>query len=145
MAKEEGVNGLLLDGTKAREFILAGKARVTLVSEVSLVRFTYKVCQPKDDSPHFVSVLTGSDNESDYSYMGTIFNKRDFRYSRKSRITSNAPSARAWEYAWSYLVNGELPPQCQVWHEGRCGCCGRALTKPESIASGFGPVCGARQ
>jgi hypothetical protein len=28
-----------------------------------------------------------------------------------------------------------------VWHEGRCGRCGRKLTVPESIESGFGPEC----
>ena len=29
----------------------------------------------------------------------------------------------------------------EVWHEGRCGRCNRALTVPESIASGIGPEC----
>jgi len=28
-----------------------------------------------------------------------------------------------------------------VFHEGACGRCGRTLTVPESIASGFGPEC----
>lgn len=142
---EAGTNGRLLNGADAKAFILAGKARVTLVSEVTGVRFTYRVSQARRPSPHFVSVLTGSDNESSYTYMATIFDEESLRWTQKSKIRSSAPSALAFHYAWSHLVNGILPPRCEVWHEGRCGCCGRALTKPESIASGFGPVCGARR
>jgi hypothetical protein len=33
----------------------------------------------------------------------------------------------------------------ELWHEGRCGKCGRALTVPESIESGLGPVCESRE
>lgn len=29
----------------------------------------------------------------------------------------------------------------EIWHEGKCGRCGRQLTVPESIESGFGPEC----
>jgi hypothetical protein len=29
----------------------------------------------------------------------------------------------------------------EFWHEGRCGCCGKLLTVPESISAGYGPVC----
>ena len=32
----------------------------------------------------------------------------------------------------------------QVWHEGRCGKCGRKLTVPESLTSGLGPECAGR-
>lgn len=39
------------------------------------------------------------------------------------------------------IAGGVIPPSLEVWHEGRCGRCGRALTVPESIASGIGPVC----
>lgn len=35
----------------------------------------------------------------------------------------------------------ELPEQVQFWHEGRCGHCGRRLTVPASINTGFGPDC----
>lgn len=34
-----------------------------------------------------------------------------------------------------------LPTQVQFWHEGRCGHCGRRLTVPASIFTGFGPDC----
>jgi len=29
----------------------------------------------------------------------------------------------------------------ELMHEGRCGRCGRPLTRPESIQSGIGPIC----
>jgi rRNA maturation endonuclease Nob1 len=31
-----------------------------------------------------------------------------------------------------------------VYHLGRCGKCGKALTEPESISTGLGPICGGR-
>lgn len=124
-------------------FVLAGNARVTLVSEKTGARFTYRVRQPKDGAPHFVSVLVGSDNDRDFAFLGTIFDRATYRHGRKSKITEEAPSAKAFTYAWQYLARGEAPPFCQVWHEGTCGRCGRALTDPESIARGLGPKCAA--
>jgi hypothetical protein len=36
---------------------------------------------------------------------------------------------------------GVLGRLLEVWHEGRCGRCGRALTVPESVERGIGPEC----
>lgn len=131
-----------LDPANARRFILAGNARVTLESAKTGARYTYRVRQ-KEDGFYFVSVLTGSDNEADYTYLGTI---RDARYAhgRKSCIGADAPSAKAFEWAWPRLAAGAAPVGLNVWHEGRCGRCNRPLTVPESIASGFGPECAGR-
>ena len=46
--------------------------------------------------------------------------------------------------AWFYekvIVDGKKPSDIglEVWHEGRCGKCGRKLIVPESIARGIGP------
>lgn len=137
----------LSDSTIARTFILAGNARVTLVSEKTGARFTYRVRASKsregDERPpvHFVALLSGPDNDADYQFLGTVFADGTFRVSAKSRIGADAPSAKAFAYAWAHLSRGQLPPQCEVWHEGRCGKCGRTLTVPESIATGLGPVC----
>jgi hypothetical protein len=132
----------LTDGQHARQFALAGNARLTLVSVKTGTRFTFRVQRGKqDDAPHFVSLLSGSDNESDYVFLGTIFGDSAYRHGRKSRVSADAPSAKGWAWAWAFLARGELPPACEVWHEGRCGRCGRALTVPESIASGLGPEC----
>lgn len=126
----------------ARQFILAGNSRFTVVSKKTGTRFTYRVRRPSDNTPWFVQVLTGSNNDSDYTFFGTIFSDARFSHSKKSVITTEAPSAKAFAWLWSQLsVDGEIPAHAEVYHEGRCGRCARALTDPESIESGYGPEC----
>jgi hypothetical protein len=133
---------MFTDRTDAKTFLLAGNSRTTIRSTKTGQRYTFKVRRPAQDKPHFVSVLTGSDNEQDYSFLGTIFDAQDYRISRKSIISEKAPSALAFDWFWAQLQKeGELPEGLEVYHEGRCGRCGRALTVPESIESGFGPEC----
>ncbi len=129
------------NASDSRAFMLAGNAHVTLVSTRTGVRFTFQVRQPDATTPHFVAVLTGPDH---YTYLGTIFGGRVFKHGVKSPIGGDAPSAKAFAWAWPYIARGETPPDCEVWHEGSCGKCGRQLTDPESIASGLGPICGGR-
>lgn len=133
----------------ALRFILAGRATVTLRSAKTGVRFTYKICAPKDDSEtnpvRFVKLLSGPDNTADYTYLGTVFNGRNLRTTAKSRVHADAPSFRALEWTLRKLAAGELPESLEVYHEGRCGCCGRKLTTPESITRGLGPVCAAAE
>ncbi len=127
---------------EARRFALGGNARITAVSKKTGTRFTYRIRRPAEDKPWFVQALTGSDNEGDYTFFGTIFADGAFRPSAKSRITPDAPSVKAFAWIWSQLrADGELPDTLDLHHEGRCGRCGRALTVPESIESGFGPEC----
>lgn len=137
----------ILDGSVARTFILAGSARVTLVSQKTNARYTYLVRISKrndgDTRPpvHFVSILTGPDNEECFQFLGTIFSDGMYRKSPNTNIGPRSPSALAFDYAWRYLTANEIPPFVEVWHEGRCGRCGRTLTVPESIEIGLGPVC----
>jgi hypothetical protein len=126
-----------------REFALAGNARFTVVSKKTNARFTFRVRQP-EGKPWFVSVLTGADNESDYTFLGTIFQDGTFRHSPRSAIGASAPSATAFAWLWDRTRSNAfdlMPAQVDVHHEGRCGRCGRTLTVPESIESGFGPEC----
>lgn len=128
-----------------KSFALAGSARFTLVSRRTGTRFTYWVRAGDDPTRPiwFVRVLTGSDNENDYTYLGTISaNDLKFWHGRKSPISSGAPSARAFEWSWNnHLRYDHIPDGLEVWHEGRCGRCGRTLTTPESVARGIGPEC----
>ena len=57
------------------QFILAGNALFTVENTATGNRFTFKVRKPDDDKPHFVSVLTGPDNEHDYAFLGTVFTR----------------------------------------------------------------------
>lgn len=123
-------------------FMLAGNAHVTFQSRRTETRFTYRVLAPKDGGlVRFVSVLTGPDN---YEYLGCIYPNRNFGHGRKSRIAADAPSAVAFAWVWRKLTAGKMHPELAVYHEGRCGKCGRRLTTPESIATGLGPVCAGK-
>ena len=86
---------------------------------------------------YFVSLLSGPDNENDYSYLGMIRDGR-FTLTKASKAGVQAPSVVAFEYFMRVPV---LHPQMQIRHEGRCGKCGRVLTVPESIDAGIGPEC----
>lgn len=124
-----------------KEFIKAGKAIFTIQNENTGNRFTYKVKQAKSDPVWFVSILNGADNNSNYAYIGTIFNT-NFRWTQKSKVSQESTGFKS--FAW-FLRNVEaLPENVKVHHEGRCGRCGRRLTVPESIKSGIGPECAKR-
>lgn len=125
----------------AKQFALAGRARLTLRSCRTGARFTFRITQKDETSPHFVSLLTGPDNTRSYTYLGTIFQGQRYAHGRKSSISADATSSKAFAWAWSFLSRGELPPECEVWHEGTCARCGRALTVPESVSRGLGPDC----
>lgn len=134
------------DPAAALRYLLGGKATLTLRSKRTGNRFTYQVNKSDDGKVFFVKVLTGADNVNDYQFIGTVFpdelfEQHAYRPGRKSRIDPDAPSAKAFAWAFKKLVAGEMNPELEIWHEGSCGRCGRRLTVPESIASGFGPEC----
>jgi hypothetical protein len=124
------------------QFILAGKSVVTFKNTDTGNRYTFRIRKSKGTNPvHFVNVLYGSDNENSYMYMGCIFDGKTFKWTSKSRVNEDDVRFRVFSYVFRHLLNGTLISDIEVWHEGRCGRCGRKLTVPESIASGFGPEC----
>jgi hypothetical protein len=126
----------------AKTFALAGSAVLTLQSLRTGLRFTYKVRASKNGQGFYVSLLSGPDNENDYSYLGMIREGR-FELTKASRVTLNTPSVRAFEWFW-HMVRDGIPTELVVRHEGRCGRCGRTLTVPESIDRGIGPECAGK-
>lgn len=133
------------DPSVIRRFATAGRARFTLVSEKTGARFTYQVKVKKDDEGEptdffFVSVLTGPQNTNDYTYLGCLTHGR-FVHDRRLRIGTSAPSRQAFTWFWNRVQQSKELSQCECWHEGKCGRCGRVLTVPESVASGLGPKC----
>ena len=61
---------------------------------------------------------------------------------KRSRLAQDAPSAKAFEWLFRQLSAGHpLPPQVRLCHCGKCGRCGKTLTVPHSVESGFGPEC----
>lgn len=127
-----------------KSFLFAGNATATFVSEKTGVRFTFKVRKPKADSPTFVSLLSGPDNENDYSFLGTLFDNGIYCHGKKSHVSPSAPSAVAARWVVERVMQDKPLNGCQVFHEGRCGRCNRKLTVPESIETGLGPECATK-
>lgn len=122
---------------KAFDYILAGKSFVTFLNPQTGNRFTYKVVKHKTDDVYFVHVLTSPDM---YKYIGLIKNF-NFHYSRKSTIERDSKSVIVFDYVLLNLWQDTLNDRIEIYHDGRCGKCGRQLTDPESVQSGLGPYC----
>lgn len=138
---DASMRGRLYGAEHILGYLMAGNATFTLVSTKTGARFTYKIRQPKEDSPHFVSLLNGPDNTEDYQFLGTIFADKTYRHGRKSSVSETASSAVAISYFLRFLLQGRVSDLVEVWHEGKCGRCGRKLTVPASIERGLGPDC----
>ena len=135
----------ITDALCACEFCLAGRAILTLRSARTNARYTFRVSKAEDKNLWFVSVLTGPDNTGDYTYVGIVeerFGGYSFRLTAKSKMTLESAPVRAFEFFTKRVLNAnEIPAELEVYHEGRCGRCARALTVPESIVRGLGPEC----
>ncbi len=140
----------------SKDFITAGNSTFTIETPAG-THYTYKVCQSEPSVAYpqpawFVKLLSGPDNESDYTYLGKL---SDFTgqvsatvkspaYCRSQKKTDDNPFhllnrvlARVWagDHA-AFEAHGY-----KLHHEGRCGRCGRKLTTPESCERGIGPEC----
>lgn len=146
----------------ALAYILGGEATFTALSIPTGNRFTFqcnraKVWNPatkKDEWQNrwFVKVLTGPNNNTDYTYMGTIdsinpvTNKWYIRQTKKSGVGTDALSWKSFDYILERLQNGFdyiniLLPIIKIYHDGNCSMCSRKLTDIISVTTGFGPIC----
>lgn len=132
---------MMTDVSGILEFIRGGNATITLVSQRTQKRYTFRIRKPNDNAPFFVSIMYGSDNETSYAYAGILTNDNCLKLTQKSKFGVSDIRVQAFSYFLQCLRRGEINPELEVWHEGRCGRCNRKLTVPESIASGFGPEC----
>jgi hypothetical protein len=128
-------------------FVLGGKAIFT-VSNDSGEHLTFRVNGKKDRQDetkkvYFVSLLTGPDNLSSYTYMGML--KREelkLFLTRGSKFSNETKSVRVFRWAMQ-IINGktDLPEGYKMQHAGRCCRCAKTLTDPDSIELGIGPEC----
>ena len=134
-----------------KKFMLAGKATFTLESVRTGRWFTYQIKkkvfkkevngEDVENIFYFVSILTGADNESSYTYMGTINTNFYLISTKKSKIGKDTLSYKALNFFTSLLRTGKLHEEINFYHKGKCGKCGRTLTTPESVSTGLGPIC----
>lgn len=127
-----------------RSFVLAGKAIFTIVSRATQNRFTYRIKQSKDKQVFFVGLLNGPENTIHYSYIGFIRADSPDVFvhgGMKAYVGNSAPSVKAFDWFWRNVIWSNKGALVEMYHVGKCGRCGRALTVPESIKAGIGPEC----
>ncbi len=118
------------------------------------VHYTFKIRQPRKNEtdspfkskPYFVSLLTGSDNEHSYTYLG-IMNGIDgsIRLTKASKYTDDTTPVKVIRWTMKHVFGDRLLPDgYSVNHSSHCGCCGRLLTEPLSLKIGIGPECRKR-
>lgn len=101
----------------------------------------------KAEEKRVVALLEGPDNTSDYRPFAFVdeTNGHVFVW-RRFRGEPGEPSA--WEKFAKLLTQPEHFQESrglEYLFEGRCRRCGRALTTPESIKSGIGPICAGKE
>lgn len=128
------------------DFVFAGRATFT-VANASGEHLTFRVrrSEPRDgyDRPAFWAyVLTGPDNENDYTYLGRLDESGRVTLTNASRFTADARPVRVLSWAIGVLIGrNRLPAGYTIQHDGCCGRCGRTLTTPASLETGIGPEC----
>lgn len=144
------LTGRLGTSEDIQRFIEGGNATFTIRNPATGTRFTYRARRPDDaqpgkERPIWMSLMNGPDNEDSFQFIGTTWPANPgltpIRQSKKSKVSTEAPSFRALEWVLRNLLSQAHMDKIEVWHEGRCGRCGRKLTVPESVQRGFGPEC----
>ena len=135
-----------------KNFFMGGNATFT-VENGKGTHYTFKIQQPKRDNerftgrkPHFAKLLTGPDNENSYSYLGMVCPLTgSVKLTKASKMNDDSTPVKVLRWALKHVMTDrQLPEGYQIHHEGKCGCCGRTLTVPESIKRGIGPECWSR-
>lgn len=151
---ESAPGPMVVVGPVSLSFLLAGKSIFT-VDNGKGTHYTFKVSKvqkaPSDLPVWFVSLLTGPQNTSDYTYLGMVRTESvgsarlTVRLTKASKYADGSTPVAVARWAFKRIQTGQpLPVGYSIHHEGRCGRCGRLLTVPESIVSGFGPECAGK-
>lgn len=134
--------------TLTRDFFLGGKATFTVQNNETGKHSTYKIRRPEPNprfpNPrYFVKVMTGTDNENHYSYVGVLNTENGtIRLTDKSKFREGSPTLAAARWVMGRCINQTQIPDCiEIRHSGKCGRCGRTLTEPTSLDCGLGPEC----
>lgn len=124
------------------KFFEGGRAVFTVANNQG-EHYTYRIGHSREDQPLFVGLLTGPNNEQDYTYMGIYSpDTGNIRLTGKSKYTPDSKPVKVIQWAVNVVRSGKpLPEGYSIQHEGRCCRCGRTLTDPTSISLGIGPEC----
>jgi hypothetical protein len=137
--------------------LLAGNAKFTVVHNESGTRFTYWFNTPKNGKNKGIIIarlLTGANNETDYSDIGTI-NPETGEVFLTGKIgtgeTKNTLPDSIALLRWIAKLAADkqdCPEGITIHHAGKCLACGRTLTVPfpenPYRKVGLGPECGSK-
>ena len=120
-------------------FIHAGNSRFTVNNTETNNRYTFNIKQSDDKNVWFIRLLTSPNR---YTYIGIINRSMEALVTKTSKFSQDSTPIQVMNWLLKHCRSQiPLPPQVNFYHEGKCGKCGRSLTTPESIESGYGPVC----
>ena len=123
--KKEPPRGQLTSWDAVREFMFGGKARFTLQSLKTGMRYTYLVRAKKEDvkaglvdKTYFISLLRGPNNDADYAYLGVLRRPGKFFITSASRISRHPGSYKALVWTLDQMCNGREGVLVCLWKFG---------------------------
>ena len=122
-------------------FIFGGCAELSIMNVETKNKFSYKIQKSKQDNLYFVHIISPHGMTR---YAGVIVyknNKYEFHKGKNGTISQSNLSIIALVYTINHLLNNTLSNKVIIYHNGRCGICGRRLTDMQSIQRGFGKYC----
>lgn len=122
-----------------KPFILGGNALFTIKSNVTGMHYTYRVRRSTKKPNIYIIYL--QNQQSIYCGYFSIYNKSISYYKTKEKSTFDQYSKQIIALLWVVKNSTQISGKVEVFHEGRCACCGRTLTDPVSIERGVGPDC----
>jgi len=145
-----------LDLAIVRNLLQAGRAVLTILNQTTQGRRTYRVVRSKKVEGLFWVSIRGDVDSNDkterkkwipvccwkpqkpdhQAVFTTKFSKVDKTSVAFKGFDWLNKATKLWE-----KDKGASAPNIQIYHEGRCARCGRALTDPASIKRGLGPEC----
>lgn len=119
------------------EFLFGGNALFTVKNNETGKHMSFKVIKSKKTQKNIYYVMKNDGQ----IFLGTIFDRNKFVFSKKSSVAIDSPEVKAFVFVFDRLLKNNLPAKVEIWHNGKCGRCGRTLTEPSSILVGYGPEC----
>lgn len=145
-------NKIQLSLKQFNDMLFRGRFKFTVVSSYTETRYTFKITGFRDNNykerkAYAVAVFTGTNNDTDYTTIGYIFCSKlrdSSTFKKKDYVINLTAQTQAFQWLLRNKSNEEQLNKVQVFNEGRCACCGRTLTDPESIMLGYGSECYSR-
>ena len=134
----------VIDQDRALEFITAGNCTFSLKSLLTGKHITYTCkLEEKFGVPELiVRYLSGSDNERSYSFLCKIVKREGIlKIIKGKNVSEDQTSYKSFKFVFRNLMLSIRMNNLEIWHSGTCCRCGKKLTVPSSIESGYGPEC----